>query len=89
MERDDTSKPGKNASGKAAIGKKRTAKPRPYPRPRGGPAKQVSDLVPQIGRAAFRRRRLVGVGVVLVVELELSLALVSLWSVSAEFRNDA
>jgi len=60
MERDDTSKPGKNASGKAAggkttIGKKRTAKPRPYTRPRGGPAKQVSDLVPQIGRAAFRR----------------------------------
>ncbi|MEO6153290.1 MAG: DciA family protein [Croceibacterium sp.] len=39
----------------------RDAKPRtgkavkPYERPRGGPARQVADLVPQIGRAAFRR----------------------------------
>jgi hypothetical protein len=37
-----------------------TAKPpkpkvRPYERPRGGPAKPVAELVPQIGRAAFRR----------------------------------
>ena len=30
-------------------------KPRVYERPRGGPARQVADLVPQIGRAAFRR----------------------------------
>lgn len=30
-------------------------KPRPYERPRGGPAKPVAELVPQIGRAAFRR----------------------------------
>jgi len=29
--------------------------PRPYERPRGGPAKPVAELVPQIGRAAFRR----------------------------------
>jgi hypothetical protein len=34
---------------------KRPAGPRPYERPRGGPAKPVADLVPQIGRAAFRR----------------------------------
>ena len=34
---------------------KKPAKPRPYERPRGGPAKPVSELVPQIGRAAFRR----------------------------------
>lgn len=35
----------------------RKTKPKfkPYERPRGGPAKQVSDLVPQIGRAAFRK----------------------------------
>jgi hypothetical protein len=32
-----------------------TAAPREYERPRGGPARQVADLVPQIGRAAFRR----------------------------------
>ena len=30
-------------------------KPRPYERPRGGPARPVAELVPQIGRAAFRR----------------------------------
>ncbi len=45
MERDDDQKSGKRP--------KRAAKP--YERPRGGPAKQVADLVPQIGRAAFRR----------------------------------
>ncbi|MEO5705591.1 MAG: DciA family protein [Alteraurantiacibacter sp.] len=28
---------------------------RPYERPRGGEARAVADLVPQIGRAAFRR----------------------------------
>lgn len=28
---------------------------KPYERPRGGPARAVADLVPQIGRAAFRR----------------------------------
>ena len=26
-----------------------------YQRPRGGPAKSISDLMPEIGRAAFRR----------------------------------
>ena len=30
-------------------------KPKPYERPRGGPARAVADLMPQIGRAAFRR----------------------------------
>jgi hypothetical protein len=34
---------------------KKTAKPKPYERPRGGPAKAIADLMPQIGRAAFRR----------------------------------
>ncbi len=48
MERDPPSKPGKTPA-------KRTKKARPYERPRGGPAKPVADLVPQIGRAAFRR----------------------------------
>jgi hypothetical protein len=45
MERDPP-KPKKHQS-KAAL--------REYERPRGGPARQVADLVPQIGRAAFRR----------------------------------
>lgn len=40
-------------------GAKPPAKPakvaRPYERPRGGEARPVADLVPQIGRAAFRR----------------------------------
>lgn len=60
MERDsDSAKP--NGTGKAA------AKPRPskssaaskygqkYERRRGGPAKAISDLMPEIGRTAFRR----------------------------------
>ena len=29
--------------------------PKPYQRPRGGDARAVSDLMPEIGRAAFRR----------------------------------
>ena len=52
MERNDPPKPGKTPKGKAAG---RKPGPRAYQRPRGGAAKQVSDLVPQIGRAAFRR----------------------------------
>lgn len=43
MERDKTSSP------KAKKG------PREWERPRGGPAKPIADLMPQIGRAAFRR----------------------------------
>ena len=44
MERDKKSAP-----------KKPTKKARPYERPRGGAAKAVGDLMPQIGRTAFRR----------------------------------
>ena len=37
-----------------AKGSKKVA-PKPYQRPRGGEARAVSDLMPEIGRAAFRR----------------------------------
>ena len=48
MERDDPpSKKRPPASGGKAVG-------RQYERPRGGPARPVAELVPQIGRAAFR-----------------------------------
>src|SRR3569623_118782 len=30
-------------------------KPKAYDRPRGGPAKPIAELMPQIGRQAFRR----------------------------------
>ncbi len=43
---------GKAASGKAGVKK---IAPKPYQRPRGGEARAVSDLMPEIGRAAFRR----------------------------------
>ncbi|AJA06999.1 hypothetical protein SKP52_00240 [Sphingopyxis fribergensis] len=47
-------KPAKKA--KAKSGAKSTKPPvRPYERPRGGEARMVSDLVPEIGRAAFRK----------------------------------
>ena len=46
MERGEPPKPARKA-GKAAA--------KPYERPRGGPARAVADLVPQIGRTAFRR----------------------------------
>ena len=52
MERDSKKPPAKprasKALGSGAVG-------REYSRPRGGPAKPVAELVPQIGRAAFRR----------------------------------
>ena len=35
--------------------KTRRAAGRAYERPRGGPARQIADLMPQIGRTAFRR----------------------------------
>src|SRR3546814_622800 len=47
MERD---KPPKNAS---TTGKRKPA--RLYQRPRGGGARSIGDLMPQIGRTAFRR----------------------------------
>jgi hypothetical protein len=46
MERDDRKVRGE---------KKPTKGKRPYVRPRGGPAKPISELMPQIGRMAFRR----------------------------------
>lgn len=49
MERDDQ-QPKKKSPKKGAK-----AKIKPYERPRGGDARPVSELVPQIGRAAFRR----------------------------------
>ena len=45
MERDDKPKPGKAGKAKAKA----------WERPRGGQAKPIADLMPQIGRAAFRR----------------------------------
>ena len=42
--------------GKASTGKGGgKVVPKPYQRPRGGEARAVSDLMPEIGRAAFRR----------------------------------
>ena len=54
MERDDSKTGAKKprASSSAAAGAK---KPKTYTRPRGGGAKPISDLMPQIGRSAFRR----------------------------------
>ena len=40
-------------SDKTTTGRRKQAKP--YERPRGGQAKAISDLMPQIGRPAFRR----------------------------------
>ena len=48
MKRDDTiSSPAKKPRKPTAV--------RPWQRPRGGPAKAIADLMPQIGRTAFRR----------------------------------
>jgi hypothetical protein len=35
--------------------KRKGSKVKPYERPRGGPAKPIAELMPQIGRTAFRR----------------------------------
>ena len=55
MERDPTNNP----PGTPARPRKPAAKgvkgPRTYERPRGGAAKPIADLMPQIGRTAFRR----------------------------------
>lgn len=48
----------KKAKSVGAKAKSKTAKSKKYQkyqRPRGGPAKSISDLMPEIGRAAFRR----------------------------------
>ncbi|NJM51183.1 MAG: DUF721 domain-containing protein [Sphingomonadales bacterium] len=47
----DESKPSKSPKAKTAA----KVKAMPYRRPRGGEARAVSDLMPEIGRAAFRR----------------------------------
>jgi hypothetical protein len=39
----------------SGAGGKKTQVPKPYQRPRGGEARQVSALMPEIGRAAFRK----------------------------------
>lgn len=44
----------KGKSPASGSGGKRV-EPKPYRRPRGGEARAVSDLMPEIGRAAFRR----------------------------------
>lgn len=49
MERDSKG----NKGAKGAGGDKRRA--RRYERPRGGPARPISDLMPEIGRTAFRK----------------------------------
>ncbi len=53
----DSEKPKKPPQAKAAKKPAKAAKKlvRPYERSRGGPAKAIADLMPQIGRTAFRR----------------------------------
>ncbi len=46
---------GRKAAKKTAPKKAAKAKPKPYQRPRGGAARSISDLMPEIGRAAFRK----------------------------------
>jgi hypothetical protein len=63
MERDEDSsgkQPGRKGADAADMSNVRELRPRapkakPYERPRGGPARQVADIVPQIGRTAFRK----------------------------------
>lgn len=40
---------------KKPAAKARAAKPKPYERPRGGEARAIADMMPDIGRAAFRK----------------------------------
>ncbi len=47
--------PTADSPGTKKSAKPRAKGPRPYARPRGGEAKAISDLMPEIGRAAFRR----------------------------------
>lgn len=53
----DAGDDGPTRKAKAKGGTKKPAKPaaRVYERPRGGEARMISDLVPEIGRAAFRK----------------------------------
>lgn len=53
MESDKPKSPNKPSGQKKPASKGKAGKP--YERPRGGQAKAISDLMPQIGRPAFRR----------------------------------
>lgn len=57
MERDTdgTATPRGGGKGASASRTRQAATPRPYERPRGGAARPIADLMPQIGRTAFRR----------------------------------
>nr|WP_246236786.1 DUF721 domain-containing protein [Pontixanthobacter rizhaonensis] len=60
MERDTPKQPAKGAAkgGKPKVSNPKARRPkagRQWERARGGPAKAISDLMPQIGRTAFRR----------------------------------
>ena len=56
MKRGETPEPPAQAPAPPPAKKPRKpASARPYQRPRGGPAKAIADLMPQIGRTAFRR----------------------------------
>lgn len=46
---------GTSASGKTASRRRKSNSAKPYQRPRGGGAKAIGDLMPEIGRTAFRR----------------------------------
>lgn len=57
MERDSGNPPGKPGP-RAKSGKNGSVKSgglKRYERPRGGPARAISDLMPEVGRTAFRR----------------------------------
>ena len=54
MERDIPNKPAK-VPPKAETKAQAKAQPRRYERPRGGQARAIADLMPEIGRTAFRR----------------------------------
>jgi hypothetical protein len=51
----DTMTKGKASDGKTTGKGAKTPAPKPYRRPRGGEARALADLMPEIGRAAFRR----------------------------------
>ena len=55
MKRDSTPSPPSSPGAKTSARKKAKRTVKPYERPRGGGAKAVGDLMPQIGRTAFRR----------------------------------
>ena len=55
MERDKPSKPLSGKPAKPGSGKAAAGKARRYERPRGGQARAISELMPEIGRTAFRR----------------------------------